>query len=151
MNKAQLLREHLMASTALDLNGTDVLLSVSEGELISSVGSENKHFKVAYTADLTLLNFSGRDDVLFFVIREWLDQVQPLREPTAFHFDIDVLDNNKADVNIRIRLNEVVKVRVDADGTRLFHPDDPQNEVAIPGVPLRLTAVDTVAGESCAL
>jgi len=140
-----------MSSAALDLNGVDVLLSCTDGELISNVGAANAHFLVRYTADLALLNFSGRDDVLFFVIRDWLDQVQPMREERAFGFDTDVLDNHKVDVHIRIKLSEVVKVRVDADGTRLLHPDDPQNEVAIPGVPLQLSAVDTVDGETCVL
>lgn len=134
MNKAQTLREHLLASP-LKLRGTDVLLSVTDCKVLSSVGHDNRHFEMSYTADLILLNFSGAADVLAFVLLSWLETAQPYRQDEAFTLEADVLDHKKADIHIKIPLTETVKVEFAPDGVRLWHTDEP-------GIEQRLSAAD---------
>lgn len=143
MNKAQTLLNHLLSSP-LKLKPNNVLLSVANCQVLSSVGDSNQHFEFNYDADLWVMNFTGNADVLSFFILNWLDNAQPHRKETAFTMASDMLDSKKADIHIRIPLTETIKVKVDATGTSLIHVDEPSIEQRLETKDWKLFVNDTL-------
>lgn len=129
MTKAQSLLEHLLKSP-LKLKADEIQISIIDGTT-RSVDGPLDHFSLSYTVDLLLLNFSGNAYVLSLVILQWLKKAQPYRKEEAFTFDSDVLNKHKADVVLRIPLEEIIKVEHRPDGVALHSIDDPQNETLL--------------------
>jgi hypothetical protein len=86
-------------------------------------------FEWRFTVTAVLLDFDGDPNKLAIAVIDWILAEQPelLQNHTsadeAFGFDIDVLDEKKADVEIRVDISEAVDVTADGAATYREEPD----------------------------
>lgn len=109
-------------------------------------------FEWRYALNAVLLDFVGDPNALAKAVLDWIRVAQPevlLNHASgneAFQFSVDVLDENKADIEIAIELNEAVDIA--PDGTMTYR-DEPDLDPAFAGVPSgTLLDAITVSGEA---
>ena len=133
MNKAKKLLDYLLSSP-LSLKRDDVLIVLTDGKAVSYPSASNPHFSMHYNANVLIQDYTGSADALLFIVLKWLQTAQPDHREDALQFETDMLDHQRADITLKISLQEVIKVSEDSAGIQLNHVDDPSLEpVTIPG------------------
>ncbi|MGO1072111.1 phage tail protein [Lysobacter sp. CA199] len=127
MNKPASLRAHLAkAIPELQRNPESLLVFVEEGSLISTA-QPNESFELRYRLSLVLVDFVGDANRLFLAVLRWaaLHQNELLANPDRrgdIAFEVDVIDHERADVEIRLPLTERIGVTVLQDGEDRITP-----------------------------
>ncbi|MGO1069240.1 phage tail protein [Lysobacter sp. CA199] len=115
MNKPASLRAHLaQAIPELQRNPESLLVFVEDGSLISTA-QQNESFELRYRLSLVLVDFVGDANRLFLAVLRWaaLHQNELLANPdrrSDIAFEVDVIDHDRADVEIRLPLTERIGV-----------------------------------------
>jgi hypothetical protein len=98
---------------------------------IAATSARSLSFEYRYTCNVILLDFAGDSDELFVAIVEWARAYQvdlflnPDERANGITYEVDILDNETADVSVKLQLTESVVVRQADDGTRTIeHVDD---------------------------
>lgn len=122
MYKPDSLRKALTAaSPALRQNPDRLRVFIDEGA-INCAGGASLSFEYAYTLDVLVTDYAGHPDTLIVPILAWLRRHQPdlLLNPDrmrdGFTFEADLLNNQTADISIKIKLTERVRVSTSPDG-----------------------------------
>jgi len=122
--KLAALRAHLLASP-LGLKAEQIVTFAENGKIRSYDGVRNENFRVAYQANIILLEYEKGVMELTHVMLKWLHEHQPGLPDDALQFDADILDSEKVDLGFEIPLTEDILVTQEADGTRLTLADEP--------------------------
>lgn len=115
MNKPASLRAHLAnAIPDLQRNPESLLVFVEDGSLISSA-QRNESFELRYRLSLVLVDFVGDANRLFLSVLRWVavHQSELIANPdrrSDIAFEVDVIDHDRADVEIRLPLTERIGV-----------------------------------------
>ncbi|ALN92515.1 phage tail protein [Lysobacter gummosus] len=127
MNKPASLRAHLAkAIPELQRNPESLLVFVEEGSLISTAQT-SESFELRYRLSLVLVDFVGDANRLFLAVLRWaaLHQNELLANPDRrgdIAFEVDVIDHERADVEIRLPLTERIGVLVLQNGEDRITP-----------------------------
>ncbi|RJF92982.1 phage tail protein [Sphingomonas cavernae] len=99
---------------------------------VRSTGANKLGFAYRYTLTLLIEDFGGSPDKLTLPVLIWLSRHQPqlfakaLQGGDSFAFDADILANDKADIEIRLELDETVTVKLLPNGSyEVDHPEEP--------------------------
>ncbi|QWP76090.1 phage tail protein [Lysobacter sp. K5869] len=127
MNKPASLRAHLAAALPeLSTDPERMLVFVEEGSVISTA-QPNASFELRYRLSLVLVDFVGDAARLFLAVLRWVqaNQWDLLAHPDRWGelaFEVDVIDHERADVQIRLPLRERIGVTTDANGVERVEP-----------------------------
>lgn len=103
-------------------NPENLIVLVENGKIIAQADTLN--CKQAYELTMAVLDFTGQPDQVFVVINNWLQTNQPdlLRNPDKakddYQFEAELIDHDKYDLTIKLRLTEDIIVKTDANGQR---------------------------------
>ncbi|WP_299307780.1 phage tail protein [uncultured Croceicoccus sp.] len=151
MRKHDTLRAALTAAFP-DLTRDPQALSIyiDKGRIAARAGPGGAYratgFEWRYTVNAVLLDFAGDPNHLAVTVLEWIRTAQPERLQNhrtgdeAFSFEVDILDDQKADIAITIELDEAVDIA--ADGTMTYR-DEPDINPPFDGVPPE-TSLDAI-------
>lgn len=144
MRKPAELREYLTRCNAfLQANPDRLQVFVENGRIVSS-GSRNLSHEYRYSLTLIVTDYTDSEDELMLPILAWLRVNQPelfenpSQRETAFQFEVELLNNDAADIEIKLALTERVSVKPGPDGKMVAehvgepaHPDIPAEDEAI--------------------
>lgn len=136
MWKLQSLR-NLIESANPDLkrDPQNLIVFARQGRTVSTLAG-GLSFEYEYTIEVTVLNYVGHTDALFVPILAWvrIHQSELLANPKSqakgIEFNVELLENNSADIGISVPVTERVIVQEDpAHPTRLnaVHPPEPRH------------------------
>ena len=139
MRKHESLRSAVVAAFPdLKRDPGDLAVWVEGGRIAARAGPAGARasigFEWRYRLNLVLLDFVGDPNVLIRAVLDWLRIEQPdtLLSHTAgdeaIAFDVDVLDDRKVDIELKLELSEAVDIA--ADGAMTYR-DEPA--LALPG------------------
>jgi len=136
MWKLQSLRNIIeSANPDLKRDPQNLIVIAQQGRAVSTLAG-GLSFEYEYTIDVTVLNYVGHTDALFVPILAWVRVNQsdllahPEKQAKGLAFRVELMDNNAADVEIRVPVTERVIVQPDTTHpTRLnaFHPPEPEH------------------------
>ncbi|MFD0321968.1 phage tail protein [Lysobacter gummosus] len=127
MNKPASLRAHLaQAIPELQRNPESLLVFVEEGSLISTA-QRNESFELRYRLSLVLVDFVGDANRLFLAVLRWVavhqnELIANIDRRSEIAFEVDVIDHERADVEIRLPLTERIGVETLASGEDRITP-----------------------------
>ncbi|MDU9395398.1 phage tail protein [Pseudomonas sp. zfem003] len=138
MNKPSSLRRHLLASVPDLQRNPDRLLVFIDNGTLRCTAARSLSWEYNYDLQVILTDYAGDPDLIMLPLLGWLRVNQPEllanldRAREAVSFEVDILDNDKADVACTLRLTERVVVSHDANGqVQLSHPGEPQPSEAL--------------------
>lgn len=123
MRKLQLLQEHMTAALStrrVPLNPADLHFAVPQGS-VRAVGRPGLGFDYSYTAVMGVFDFAGGlDEVvvpLMLWVRRWQHDLLALSaDAGGIAWEVELLDDGKADIMVRVPLSESVGLQRRADG-----------------------------------
>lgn len=132
MNKHESLRAHLIAAVpGLAQNPDRLMIFIDNGKIRSTAGF-GLSFEYIYTLNLILTDYADHPDAVAIPLLAWvLINQRELMEnvelsKNSIVFEVDVLDNSKVDLSIKLPLTERVIVKRQDDGTlQVSHPPEP--------------------------
>ncbi|NKJ02813.1 phage tail protein [Novosphingobium sp. SG707] len=128
MLKINLLRDALMkAMPELKAAPKNLIMWVDRGKA-QSRDTDDLSFAFEFQLNVLLVEFAG--DIADFALAMliWLRTNQPnvfAMGADAFDFDVDILDNGKADVQIRLQLRQSVEVAITPQGAKASYLPEP--------------------------
>lgn len=133
MNKPDSLRKHLEAAVPeLRKNPDRALIFIDDGTM-RSTAAPGLSFEYSYTLNLILTDFASHPDIIAVPLFAWLlvNQRELMENPTkakeAVQFEVDILNNKKVDMSIKLPLTERVIVKeLEGGGLSVVHPPEPQ-------------------------
>ncbi|MDS1619841.1 phage tail protein [Escherichia coli] len=141
MLKADILREHITRHIPWVVsNPENLVIQVQKGQVCAS-GRPGTAFEYRYTLCVAVLDYPDDIDLLTLAIMTWARDHQPelifnpdksLRD---IAFNVDILDNNTADVAFMLPLTEAVIVTTDEQGHFIFTPLDEPDYRELYGIP----------------
>jgi hypothetical protein len=151
MRKANELREYLTRHNRFLSENPDRLhVFVEQGSIVSTA-SRNLSHEYRFTLTIVVTDYAGPTDAIMLPLLAWIRIKQPEllankdRRENAISFDVELLNHDTADVEIKLPLTERVVVRTSPDGGALVveHVDEPADpetpteleemEITIPG------------------
>lgn len=138
MNKAESLKQHLMASVRELRHHPDCLRVFLDAGTLRRTGTNSLSFEYGYTLNVILLEFPGHPDAVAIPLLAWvMENQRDLADnpdlKNAITFEADILDSNKVDLSIKLPITEMAIVKKQDDGTLVVtHPDEPQLEPFLP-------------------
>lgn len=133
MRKAIELREYLSRHNCFLSENPDRLhVFVDQGN-IHCTGTRSLSHEYRFTLTIVVTNYAGTPDAIMLPLLAWLRIKQPDilankdRRENAISFDVELLDHDSADLEIKIPLTERVIVRDAPDGKGMIaiHADEP--------------------------
>ncbi|KAA5602811.1 hypothetical protein F1188_20245 [Roseospira marina] len=104
----------------------DRLLTVAEsGTVRAARGSRNDHLELAYKAVVIITDWTGDPRTLLWWVTDWIQRHAPAAAPNAVSFVSDILDHERADLELRIDLTETVRAVPTPDGVAIDREPDP--------------------------
>ena len=133
MNKPESLRAHLLATVAeLQHNPDRVLIFIDNGK-VRCTAAATLSFEYSYDLQIIMTAFAGHPDSVMLPVLGWISINQPEllenyeKMQTGIQFEADILDKDKVDLGLALRLTERVVVGTDAQGnTTVKHAGEPQ-------------------------
>ena len=133
MNKPESLRAHLLVTVAGLQNNPDRLLIFIDNGKVRCTAAATLSFEYSYDLQIILTAFAGHPDSVMLPVLGWISINQPeLLEnyekiQNGIQFEADILDKDKVDLGLTLRLTELVVVGTDAQGnTTVRHAGEPQ-------------------------
>lgn len=119
MNKLQSLRKHLAQTVPfLKENPDKLLMFIESGDASSRARLPTLSYTLSYTATLVITDCAADPDTIFVPLLAWLKTHYPHRaDEKAFDFQAEILDNDSVDLEIKIPLDEFVKVTKNPNNT----------------------------------
>lgn len=119
MKKIVSLRNFLREAVPyLKQNPDKLLVFVEIGSVNNRAGLASLSFAYSYTATIVITDFAGDPDRVIVPIVAWLKKNQPHRAgDKAFDLQAEILDNDCADLEIKVALDEFVNVTDNGNGT----------------------------------
>ncbi|KNY05619.1 tail protein [Achromobacter piechaudii] len=136
MRKANELREYLTRHNRFLNEFPDRLhVFVEQGNIHCSATRSLSH-EYRFTLTIVVTDYAGSTDALMLPLLAWIRVKQPElmankdRRENGISFEVELLDNNAADVEIKIPLTERVIVQSAGDGNGMIavHEDEPADE-----------------------
>jgi hypothetical protein len=136
MRKANELREYLTRHNRFLNEYPDRLHVFVEQGSIHCTATRSLSHEYRFTLTIVVTDYAGPTDALMLPLLAWIRIKQPelLANPTrrenAISFDVELLDHNAADVEIKIPLTERVIVQSvpGGEGMIAIHEDEPVDE-----------------------
>ncbi len=133
MNKPESLRAHLLATVADLQHNPDLLLIFIDNGKVRCTAAATLSFEYSYDLQIILTAFAGHPDSVMLPVLGWISINQPElienyeKMQTGIQFEADILDKEKVDLGLTLRLTERVLVGKDAQGnTTVKHAGEPQ-------------------------
>lgn len=133
MNKPESLRAHLLATVADLQHNPDLLLIFIDNGKVRCTAAATLSFEYSYDLQIILTAFAGHPDSVMLPVLGWVSINQPEllenyeKMQTGIQFEADILDKEKVDLGLTLRLTERVVVGKDAQGnTTVKHAGEPQ-------------------------
>ena len=133
MNKHESLRAHLLATVAELRHNPDLLLIFIDNGKVRCTAAATLSFEYSYDLQIILTAFAGHPDSVMLPVLGWISINQPEllenyeKMQTGIQFEADILDKDKVDLGLTLRLTERVVVGTDAQGnTTVKHAGEPQ-------------------------
>ena len=133
MNKHESLRAHLLATVAELQHNPDLLLIFIDNGKVRCTAAATLSFEYSYDLQIILTAFAGHPDSVMLPVLGWISINQPEllenyeKMQTGIQFEADILDKEKVDLGLTLRLTERVVVGKDAQGnTTVKHAGEPQ-------------------------
>lgn len=129
MKKPAALRAALAAALPeLQRDAERMLVFIDRGSVVAT-GAEGRSFEWRYTLNLIITDFASDPNQVMVVLLDWLriHQNELLDSPSErerIAFEVDVLANDKVDLDIKIPLTERIGVHDDADGNTVIEVYD---------------------------
>lgn len=142
MNKISALRKHLLGLAHLNLVDDQFHTFIeNQGKAISypsqpkntGLGADiqqcsptsNYNFKLEYAASIVVTDYRHDFNVLAYEVIQWLDKFEVYRatDHTALEFKADIIKNDVYDVEITIKLTDIVKVSQQEGGVSIATHD----------------------------
>lgn len=147
MIKPTSLRNHLLAAVPGLSRNRDQLKIFVDGGSIRCTAAAGLSFEYSYTVELLLTDYPGSADAVAIPLLAWVRQHQSEllanqnKHAESIKFEVEILNNDLADMSIRLPLTERVIVKPQADGTlQVSHPAEPALTEALPAGPIQLIA-----------
>lgn len=146
MRKANDLREYLTRHNRFLRENPDRLhVFVDQGTIVSTA-SRNLSHEYRFTLTIVLTDYAGPTDAIMLPLLAWIRVKQPdllankERRENAISFEVELLNHDTADVEIKLPLTESVLVQASPNGGGLMvdHLDEPID----PEMPTELHEVD---------
>jgi len=133
MNKPESLRAHLLATVADLQHNPDLLLIFIDNGKVRCTAAATLSFEYSYDLQIILTAFAGHPDSVMLPVLGWISINQPEllenyeKMQTGIQFEAEILDKEKVDLGLTLRLTERVVVGKDAQGnTTVKHAGEPQ-------------------------
>ena len=133
MNKPESLRAHLLATVAELQHNPDLLLIFIDNGKVRCTAAATLSFEYSYDLQIILTAFAGHPDSVMLPVLGWISINQPEllenyeKMQTGIQFEADILDKDKVDLGLTLRLTERVVVGTDAQGnTTVKHAGEAQ-------------------------
>ena len=133
MNKHESLRAHLLATVAELRHNPDLLLIFIDNGKVRCTAAATLSFEYSYDLQIIFTAFAGHPDSVMLPVLGWISINQPEllenyeKMQSGIQFEADILDKDKVDLGLTLRLTERVVVGTDAQGnTTVKHAGEPQ-------------------------
>ena len=133
MNKHESLRAHLLATVAEFKHNPDRLLIFIDNGKVRCTAAATLSFEYSYDLQIIFTAFAGHPDSVMLPVLGWISINQPEllenyeKMQNGIQFEADILDKDKVDLGLTLRLTERVVVGTDAQGnTTVKHAGEPQ-------------------------
>ena len=133
MNKPESLRAHLLTTVAELQHNPDLLLIFIDNGKVRCTAAATLSFEYSYDLQIIFTAFAGHPDSVMLPVLGWISINQPEllenyeKMQTGIQFEADILDKDKVDLGLTLRLTERVVVGTDAQGnTTVKHAGEPQ-------------------------
>ena len=133
MNKHESLRAHLLATVADLKHNPDLLLIFIDNGKVRCTAAATLSFEYSYDLQIILTAFAAHPDSVMLPVLGWISINQPEllenyeKMQNGIQFEADILDKEKVDLGLTLRLTERVVVGKDAQGnTTVKHAGEPQ-------------------------
>ena len=133
MNKPESLRSHLLATVTELQHNPDLLLIFIDNGKVRCTAAATLSFEYSYDLQIILTAFAGHPDSVMLPVLGWISINQPEllenyeKMQSGIQFEADILDKDKVDLGLTLRLTERVVVGTDAQGnTTVKHAGEPQ-------------------------
>jgi len=139
--KPQSLRDLLTSALPeLAQNPDRMLVFIDAGSVVSTL-APGRSFEYRYTLNMIITDFAGHPDAVMVPLLDWIRVNQPEllandKRRGEIAFDVDVLANDKVDMDIKLPLTERVGVHAGADGV-LTIEHYPEPVIEQPFAPMR--------------
>lgn len=154
MIKPESLRAALVAAVPHLRRNPDRLLIFADEGSVAATFAPGLSFEWRYTLNLIVTDFAGHPDAIMVPLLAWVRDNQPelLANPARqgdITFEADIIDSDKLDLSIKLKLTERVGVhaRADGSGVDVEHYHEPSPEPAL-GIPTGGAWAVTANGES---
>ena len=133
MNKPESLRAHLLATVADLQHNPELLLIFIDNGKVRCTAAATLSFEYSYDLQIIFTAFAGHPDSVMLPVLGWISINQPEllenyeKMQSGIQFEADILDKDKVDLGLTLRLTERVVVGTDAQGnTTVKHAGEPQ-------------------------
>ncbi|SDF04863.1 phage tail protein [Rhodospira trueperi] len=124
MKKLTDLRADLLASP-LGVTPNRLLTAAESGSVRADRGTRNAHLELTYRAAVIVTDWSGDPRTLLWWVTDWMHRTSPAAAADAVSFHADIIDHDRADVEIRLDLTETVRATATDAGVQLDREPDP--------------------------
>lgn len=132
MNKPEQIRALLLSAVPhLARNPNDLHIFVDQGKVVASAARQNLSFEYQFDLSVVVLDYADHADTIMVPLLAWVAQHQPelLTNPdkrqNGIRFRVEMINKNKADIEITISLTERVKVTAVEGGRTVEHLPEP--------------------------
>ena len=133
MNKPESLRAHLLTTVAELQHNPDLLLIFIDNGKVRCTAAATLSFEYSYDLQIIFTAFAGHPDSVILPVLGWISINQPEllenyeKMQNGIQFEADILDKDKVDLGLTLRLTERVVVGTVAQGnTTVKHAGEPQ-------------------------
>lgn len=155
MRKANELREYLTRHNRFLSENPDRLhVFVEQGNILCTA-SRNLSHEYRFNLIIVVTDYAGSTDALMLPLLAWIRIKQPEllankeRRENAISFEVELLNHDTADVEIKLPLTERVVVRASPDGGSLTadhvdEPADPETPTELEEVVINIPGADPI-------
>lgn len=132
MNKPEQLRALLLSAVPhLKQNPNDLQLFVDQGKVVATGAGRNLSFEYQFNAIVLVTDYAEHADTLMVPLLAWVAEHQselltnPDKRENGIRFRAEMINKNKADIEVTIPLTERVKVTPVVGGRTVEHLPEP--------------------------
>ena len=121
MRLLQSLRDYMLACD-LGIMPKHLLTYADKGSFYAPQGLDQRggSFMVKYTATLVVTDFAQAAEPVYFAAVQWFHRHCPDCDPGTITFEVDIHNHKTCDLMLSLPVQEIVRVRFDADGKPVF-------------------------------